>query len=343
MLVALLLAGCSSAGAADDTATPASTSVSTPAAPTIPPSSPSAPTTTAQPSSGATSSATGSAAADRETVVQLAPGVSDEASGVAVSTRTPGAYFLIDDATGTSEVVAVDAAGKLLGRIEVDGMSSDNAEALSSGRCGATPLPGPPADTCLYVGDIGDNAERRDDIAVYRMVEPDVRAPDAGRVPADEWRYTYPDGPHNAESMMIDTDGSIVIVTKPARAGSLPHRVYRGAPGGGELVLVNDFRPPEATPAFRTMITGNVATDIAAGPGRVLLLTYDEVQQYTAPSPTAPLSSFPDWPHRKLPLSGLPQAEGVAPAPDGCGYVVASEGGPGGDHGSLAVVTCPVG
>ncbi len=280
-----------------------------------------------------------------ETIVQLAKGVSDEASGVAVSTRTPGAYFLVDDATGTNEIVAVDAKGALLARFPVAGMSAGNAEALSSGPCGTTPSPGPPASDCLYVGDIGDNAARRDDIAVYRMAEPDLpgasaTGSDDDPLPADEWRYTYPDGAHNAEGMMIDTDGSVLVVTKPGRAGTPPHRLYRGDPGGGELVLVREFRPPDAQQPFRTMITGNVVTDIAAAPGRVLLLTYDEVQQYTAPHEDAPLSSFPDWPHRRLPLSGLPQAEGVAPAADGCGYVVASEGGPGGVNGSLAVVTC---
>ena len=191
----------------------------------------------------------------------------------------------------------------------------------------------------MYVGDIGENDSRSRSIAVLRIAEPDISAGDVS-TPGDEWRYTYPDGPHNAESLMIDSDGSVLIVTKPGRIGSPTHRMYRGRPGGGELVLVREFRPPDAQRPLRTMITGNVVTDLAAAPDRVLLLTYDEVQQYSAPKPGAPLSTFPDWPHRRLPLGGMPQAEGVAAAADGCGYVVASEGGPGGGHGSLAVVRC---
>ena len=312
-----------------------------PAQPSGPTSSaaPGQPTDPAPPAGRPTSGSTPPAPTFGERVVQLAPGVSDEASGVAPATRTPGAYFLVDDASGTGDIVAVDTAGARLATVTVGGMSAGNAEALSSGPCGATPLPGGPASRCLYVGDIGDNNSRRDGIAVFRIAEPDISSGNVS-VPGDGWRYTYPDGPHNAESMMIDNDGSVLIVTKPGRVGSPPHRMYRGRPGGGELVLVREFRPPDAQRPFRTMITGNVATDLAAAPGRVLLLTYDEVQQYTAPTPDAPLSTFPDWPHRRLPLDGLPQAEGVAPAADGCGYVVASEGGPGGTHGSLAVVTC---
>ncbi len=351
ILMALVVSACGNAGAADDipgiaspapsASTPASSSRAAPTAPSTPTAS-----STATPGPAAAAPGTASATttpatrAVSDSVAKLAEGVSDEASGVAVSTRTPGAFFLVDDAPGTGGIVAVDTDGTLLATIDVAGMSADNAEALSSGPCGSTPLPEGPASSCLYVGDIGDNRARRDSIAVFRLAEPDISAGADAAVPADEWRYTYPDGPHNAEGMMVDTDGSVLVVTKPGRVGSPPHRMYRGAPGGGELVLVREFRPPDTERPFRTMITGNVVTDIAAAPGRVLLLTYDEVQQYTAPDPAAPLAGFPDWPHRRLPLQPLPQAEGIAATADGCGFVVASEGGPGGGPGSLAVVHC---
>ena len=68
--------------------------------------------------------------------------MSDEASGIAASTTRPGAYFLIDDGTGTDDVVAVGRDGRLIARIAVDGMSADNAEALASGTCGSTLRPG---------------------------------------------------------------------------------------------------------------------------------------------------------------------------------------------------------
>jgi hypothetical protein len=190
------------------------------------------------------------------------------------------------------------------------------------------------------VGDIGDNAARRDDIGIYRLAEPDLAAPPADPVPADEWRYTYPDGPQNAEAMLAMPDGSLLVVTKPPAKGGLPHQMYRAEPGGGELVLVREFQPPPAQQPLRTLFTGNVVTDLASSPGRVLLLTYDEVQEFTAPDPTADLSTFPDWPHRRLPAPELPQAEGITSALDGCGYTLASEAGPARKNGSLGIVTC---
>ena len=313
-----------------------------PATPT--PAAPSTATPTPTSTTPTTAPGTGGGVSLR--VESLAPGVSDEASGIAAAATRPGAYFLVDDGTGTDDLAVVNEQGALLTRVVLDGMSASNAEALSAGPCGPAPLPdsAPPGNQaagCLYVGDIGDNAQRRADVVVYRAAEPDVSAPDPGSritVPADEWHYTYPDGPHNAESMMIAPDGSPIIVTKPK--DNAPHRMYRGKPGGGTLEPVREFQPPGSDRPLRTILTGNVATDLAFSPGRVLLLTYDAVHEYTAPEPSADPTTFPDWPVRSLPFPQLPQAEGITGTADGCGYVVASEAGPGGTAGSLGVGTC---
>lgn len=276
--------------------------------------------------------------------VDLAPGVNDEASGITESGTAPGLFFLVDDSTGTNALAVVDGQGDLVTRVELTGMSAANAEALTAGPCGAA-VPRPDGGTdglCLYVGDIGDNAETRPDIAIYRTTEPDLSGVVPGAdhliVATDEWRYTYPDRPQNAESMLIASDGSIIVVTKPKNGA--PHRMYRGAPGGGTLEFVREFEMPGSPRPMRTILTGNVATDAAATPGRVLLLTYDDVHEYTAPDPSADLAGFPDWPNRSLPFPQLPQAEGIAGAADGCGYVIASEAGPGGKAGSLGIATC---
>jgi hypothetical protein len=346
--VLLLAAGCTDPGAGAPGSGAATADASTSRGPT--PDGPASPGPTAQPASSAALPGSGrtrptsTAPTVALRTVELAPGVNDEASGIALSTTAPGLLFLIDDGTGTTGVAVVDEQGTLITRVELTGMSADNAEALTAGPCGAAiPRPDGGTDgTCLYVGDIGDNAERRPDIAVYRAAEPDLSiiTPGAGpiTVSTDEWRYTYPDRPQNAESMMVAPDGSVIVVTKP-RNGA-PHRMYRGEPGGGTLSFVREFALPGSPRPMRTILTGNVATDLAATPGRVLLLTYDDVHEYTAPDPAADPTTFPDWPTRSLPFPPLAQAEGIAGAPDGCGYVVASEAGPGGNTGSLGIATC---
>ena len=69
-------------------------------------------------------------------------------------------------------------------------------------------------------------------------------------------------------------------------------------------------------------------------------VTYDQVVEYTAADPNAPLATFFSWPQHNLPRPEQIQSEGIAPTADGCGYAVVSEGGPGGGAGSIAVVPC---
>jgi hypothetical protein len=59
----------------------------------------------------------------------------------------------------------------------------------------------------LYIGDIGDNLAQRPEVAVYRMGE--------NSTTATKLTLRYPDGPHDAEALLVDPrDGTIVIVTK---------------------------------------------------------------------------------------------------------------------------------
>jgi len=335
VLTAVVLTGCTAgAGAAPVSETTASSD------PAPVPSTPSAqiPITTDSPAGTVTPEQLPVDPVFTERVVQLAPGAIDEASGIAASQGNPGAYFLIDD--DRDVVFAVASDGSVLATIGVDGMYRAHAESISGANCGSTPLPDDSsADRCLYIGGVGDNEAVREDVVVYRIAEPDLADPPTEPVPADEWRYTYPDGAHDSDAMMVDSDGSIVIVTKPYE-GKSPTGIYRGAPGGGELTLVREFTPPRPVIPLRTFFTGNVAVDVAAEPGRVLLLTYDELQEFTAPDPAADITDFPDWPHHRLPMPSMPQAEGVSGEVEGCGYVVASEAGPGGDRGSLAFIGC---
>ena len=334
---ALALAGCTSgAGAATGSAVAGTSEMSDPTATPVAGENDPAPTADGEAATPGQEPPAEPVLTER--VVQLAPGIADEASGIASSRGNPGAYFLVDDSQ--DHIVALASDGSVLAIVGIEGMSETNAEAISSGTCGSIPLPdGASSDTCLYIGDIGDNSSRRRDIVVYRIAEPDLAVPPTDPVTADEWRYTYPEGAQDAESMMVGTDGSIVIVTKP-EAGRSPTRIYRGEAGGGDLALIREFTPPEPAMALKTFFTGNVAVDVSAEPGRVLLLTYDELSEYIAPDPNADLTTFPDWPHRRLLMPSLPQAEGVTGDVDGCGYVLASEAGPGGDNGSLGFVTC---
>ncbi|WP_164479080.1 hypothetical protein [Nakamurella antarctica] len=251
----------------------------------------------------------------------------------------PDVFFVVDDATGTDGIWAINSAGAVLAAIPVEGMDAVNAEALSTGPCEADS-----SERCLYIGDIGDNRARRESVSVYQLREPVVETQEPAPAPAaaQRWNFTYPDGAHDAETLLVAEDRSIIIVTKPDR-GTKTHRVYEGAAGGGELLLVNTFEPPAPIHPAQSLLVGNVVTDGSMVAGRVLLLTYDQAIEYVAPTPGADPALFADWPHRQVPTPAQWQSEGVtylaAAGVPACGYAVISESG-GTSGAALGGVAC---
>ncbi|OLT14880.1 hypothetical protein BJF78_17180 [Pseudonocardia sp. CNS-139] len=77
-------------------------------------------------------------------------------------------------------------------------------------------------DGAFWVADTGDNERRRTTIAV--VVVPSRGEPRLHRL-------TYPDGPHDAEALLVDTQGRPVVVTKDIARGRLPHRRTAGGRG----------------------------------------------------------------------------------------------------------------
>lgn len=268
----------------------------------------------------------------------LAKGVAPESSGIAASASTPGVFFVVDDGPGVDRIDAVRSNGTLMARIRVEGMSAKNTEALSAGPCR------PAGPRCLYIGDIGDNDARRRHITVYRIPEPSVAPAPTVPVAADTWNYTYRDGAHNAEAMVIRDDGSVVVITKPAvpEAGTdVPlHRIYSGPPGGGTLRFTAAFQPPRPVVRLQSLLTGNVVTDASYSDGRMLLLTYDQVIEYRAPTRGADPATFFQWPSARLPTPTMIQSEGITADIAGCGYEVTSEQGPGGTQSAVSGVSC---
>jgi len=145
-----------------------------------------------------------------------------ESSGAAQSRRDPALLWTHDD-SGQPVVYAVDSTGAERARVTVTGATNLNWEDIAAAPC--------PGGSCLYVGDIGDNAARRPNVVVYRVPEPAAGA--TATPAADALRATYPDGPQDAEAMFVLPDGGIYIATKgetgPATLYRFPQPLRPGA------------------------------------------------------------------------------------------------------------------
>jgi hypothetical protein len=113
----------------------------------------------------------------------------------------------------------------------------------------------------LYIADFGDNNAKRDDgIAILEVPVPlqeEVR-----EIHPRVMRLSYPDGPRDAETLLIDpTTGELVIVTKPR--GNWPN-VYtqsRFAPGTFTLEYKATLYPKWTTYPLHFVTAGDISAD----------------------------------------------------------------------------------
>ena len=238
-----------------------------------------------------------------------------EASGLALSRRTPGVLWSHNDSGNATVLFALDVAGALRGPIRVPVLTRD-WEDVSSGRC--------PAGDCLYIADIGDNGFARSRIRIFRVPEP---APgEAETAQPEMFSAAYADGPHNAEALFV-IGADLFIVTRDRTGG-----LYRATPpldGSGELT-------------FERIGELGVAavSDAESSPDEqsVVVRTANEVIVYR----TADIRRGGAVPSRlRIPVDGLkePKGEGVALGSDGMLYL-ASEGRPWNRAGRFISLQC---
>lgn len=183
------------------------------------------------------------------------------------------------------------------------------------------------ADGTLWLADTGDNSLDRSTVALERI------RPDGS---AALFRLTYPDGPHDAEALLLTPSGRVYIATKEPLSSS----VYTPA---GELSAA---RP---TPLRKVASIALVPTGTAGGPigatgqvlvtggavsadGRLVVLrTYTDA--YVFPAPDGDVEAALRSPDRtRIALPATAQGEAVAVSADGKSLLTSTEGVPGAVH-----------
>ncbi len=214
-----------------------------------------------------------------------------ESSALVASARFPGLLWTVADSGNPAELYGV-RAGRLVAVARVAGAHNVDWEALAPG----------PHDT-LWIGDIGDNARRRDIVTLYEVAEPAPRGQSS--VAARVHRLRYPDGPHDAEALLVHPrTGRVLVVTKDLFGAG----VYAAPP----------LRAGRTATLRRVADAPPLVTDGAWSPdGRRLVL-----RTYTS----AGLSDAPGTVSTPVALPAQPQGEAVTWEPDGTALIVGSEG-----------------
>lgn len=255
----------------------------------------------------------------------------EELSGMVASRAHPGVLYAHADAGAPARFIAMDTTGKTLGEFTLAAATATDWEDISLGRSPAG------AGDFLFIGDIGDNAARegtaspRAEIRVYRLPEPVVVVGQTAVVQtlsgAEALRFTYPDRPHDAETLMVDPlTADIVIITKENDGNSVVFRAPGATPPNTPTVL-------ERITSVQFGIAGTDSAHVTSGDisptgDRVVVRTYTTIllwPRITGATPAAGwVSTFAAAP-RMFQQPVQAHGEAIAFASDGRSWFAAGE------------------
>jgi hypothetical protein len=178
-------------------------------------------------------------------------------------------------------------------------------------------------DGTIWLADIGDNNQTRATVALIGL------RPDGSRTLT---RLTYPDGPHDAEALLLAPDGTPYLVTKEVLGAS---SVYRPDAPLGDGATVPMSRVLElgftltGTPggpvgrAGQLLVTGGA---VSADGQRIALRTYTDA--YVWPLAGSDVVGALSGEPVRVPLPGAPQGEAIAFGANDRDLLVTGEGLP---------------
>ncbi|WP_183577582.1 hypothetical protein HDF18_11035 [Mucilaginibacter sp. X5P1] len=248
----------------------------------------------------------------------------DEISGIAASGINKDIYYIHNDSGDTSRFFAIHPDGKLKTTIYFkgdpkEGQGVHDCEDIAVG-------PGPvKGKSYVYDGDIGDNFAVRNYITVYRVEEKTSWIADSTQnvnAEAVPVHFRYPDGPKDAETLMIDPiEKLIYIISKRKDTVGVYTSPLIYKPND-TLVLTKRCKLffPGIKP-FKWITAGDISKDGQ----QILVKDYVKVYYWQRHN-NEPVWQTLQRPPRLLPYKMEKQGEAIGFTPDGKGYYTTSEG-----------------
>jgi len=247
-----------------------------------------------------------------------------ESSGLAASKCQPGVFWTHNDSGDDAFVYGITKTGASIGTWRVPGAQNIDWEDIAeykddAGKC------------FIYIGEIGDNRSRMKEHVIYRVPEPAIspKDPPSNKKNAivteapELLRFSYPDGAHNAETLMVNpNNGDIYIVTKRQ---SGPAGVYRLRPEfsrdrTSQAAKIADISIPSIP---NGLVTGG---DISPDGQRMILSDYVSGYEYKLPTESAQFDEIWKQQPEIVDLGNRSVGEAVCYSADGNSIYATSEG-----------------
>ena len=241
----------------------------------------------------------------------------NETSGLVASRINQNIFWTHED-NWDPYIFAIKTDGTILGKYQV-GNDGYDVEDISIG-------PGPKENTdYIYIGHIGDNNADRSTILVRRVPEPIVYDTQS----YDEFNLTdydtislqYPDGAKDAETLMVDTNGDIYIVSKRLSSNKIYRSVY---PQSTEETNILELIAVLAEkPEFEWITAGDISPD-----GKWIILRNDRSDDYASiwnREQGTDLKQVFEDDHVVIDINDEPQGEAICFDSDSSGFYTVGE------------------
>ncbi|MBK8810164.1 MAG: hypothetical protein IPN69_05455 [Acidobacteria bacterium] len=203
-------------------------------------------------------------------VGRIDSGQINESSGIAASRCQPGVLWTHNDSGDGPFIYAIDEKGGSLGTWRVPGAENVDWEDIAA-------FKNDKGECFLYIGEIGNNELKRSEMKIYRVPEPKISAAARGSErsnpqsaePAVAIRFTYADGAHEAETLMVHpTSGDIYVLTKSRKDASGVYRIPGDSRGAVSVKKIAEISVPSIPDG---LLTGG---DISPDGRRVVVCDY---------------------------------------------------------------------
>lgn len=260
-------------------------------------------------------------AGQRQIMGRLAAPVLNEVSGVAASQLHRDILYVHNDSGDSARFFAITTEGTLAGVYYFKARLNGFTGALDCEDIAVCSGP-EKGKSYVYLADIGDNFKWRSSVQVYRFKEPALK-PFTDTVKAEVVNLSYPDGPHDAETLLADPiDKMLYIITKREDSvGVFSTPLYFKNKENAVL-------QPHGKLHFdnKGKINWIVSGAISADGTQVLLKSLTHVYYWQRQGNEPVYTTLQRSPVVQSAFVSHGQEEGISFSPDGKGYFITAEG-----------------
>lgn len=235
-----------------------------------------------------------------------------EISGIVCGIKNNNWVYVHEDSGNDNEIYIYSKNGRYQGYINLFGIKNNDWEDIAIG-------PGPiEGEIYIYIADFGDNNAVRKNINILRFIEPDLSTLDSNFkhevYEYDIIEFEYPDGPRDAEALMINPKNKdLIIVTKREANCHVYSLTYPQEVQKKNIAKFHGKLP------FKRILSGDINRN-----GTQILLK-DEGAIYLWNIKNNPIETLFKQIPKKVSYSPEVQGEAISWEEDGKGYIHISE------------------